>query len=70
MDAWSAGAAKADSEREEDEHSERPAGAIRFSGVYIRATLQPADGRPVPWVQTVAEECEAVSGECARALGT
>ena len=40
MDAWGAGAAGTDSEREEDEHPERPAGAIRFSGIHIRAALQ------------------------------
>ena len=42
VDAWGAGAAGADAERKEDEHPECPAGAIRFSGVYIRAAYQPA----------------------------
>jgi hypothetical protein len=35
VDGWSADAAGIDAERKEDEHPECPAGAIRFSGVYI-----------------------------------
>ena len=37
----------ADSQREEDEHQECAAGAIRLSGLYIRAALESADGAKV-----------------------
>ena len=42
MDAWGAGAAGSDTQRKEDEPSECPAGAIRFSGIYIRTAHQSA----------------------------
>ena len=44
VDAWSAGAAGTDTQRKEDEHSQCPEGAIRLSGLYIRAALQQANG--------------------------
>src|ERR1700683_1080500 len=56
MDARGAGAVGTDTERKEDEPPECPSGAIRLSGLYIRAALQPADWLEVHWVQSVKEE--------------
>ncbi len=45
--AGSADAVGIDAERKEDEHTKCPAGAIRFSGVHIRAAHQSADWEAV-----------------------
>ena len=66
VDAWGAEAAGTDSEREEDEHPERPAGAIRFSGLHIRAALQCADGAGVYRIQSVEEERATDQGKSGR----
>ena len=70
MDARGAGAAGADAQREEDEHTKCPAGAIRFSGVHIRAAREPARGRQVHGVQSVAEEREPDQAEGGRTVGS
>ncbi len=70
MDAWGAGAAGADTEREEDEPPECAAGAIRFSGIHIRAALQRADRQGVPRIQSVEEEREQDEAERGRASET
>jgi len=44
MDARNAGATGPDSERKENEYPGCPAGAIRLSGLHVRAALQCADG--------------------------
>ncbi len=69
MDAWSAGAAGIDPERKEDEYPERPCGAIRFSGIYIRAALQYANGAGVYRLQSVEEERGQDQGESGRPTG-
>ena len=69
MDAWGGGAAGIDSQREEDEHPECPAGALRFSGIYIRAALQHANGASVYRIQSVEEERGQDQGESGGASG-
>ena len=51
-------------EREEDEPPGCTAGAIRFSGVYIRTALQRADWQGVHRVQSIEEEREQDEAEC------
>ncbi len=63
------GSAEADSERKEDEPPEGGCGTIRFSGVYIRAALQQADGVEVYRIQPVEEERGTEEAERERAAG-
>lgn len=58
VDARCTGAAGPDTQRKQDEHSGRPEGTIRFSGIYIRTALQSANGAGVYRLQSVEEECE------------
>ncbi len=69
MVARGAGAAGADTEREEDEPPECAAGAIRLSRVYIRAALQRADWPGVYRIQSIEEEREPDEAERGRAPG-
>ena len=70
VDEWGAEAAGIDAERKEDEHSECTAGAIRFSGVYIRAAHQPADRAGVYRIQSVEEERGTDQAEGGGTAGT
>jgi hypothetical protein len=56
VDAWGTGVTGINMQREEDECPERRSGAIRFSGIYIRAALQSADGSGVYRIQSVEQE--------------